>query len=1039
MSDEDSGVLRTESYSLQSAEDGKTCTYETGEGIRTDRTTTHNLGVGDRVELGGQSYRIERIISGENATAEAVIYLVRAANDEVYCLKLYYPFRNPQDEPNPEALKRIQAIKNPDILRLHSAGTGPDKFRSQFCYEVCDYARGGDLLSVEEVAKHYTPDFLAQKIIPQIFKGIKTLHKNHIYHCDLKPQNVFYLDEEKTNLVIGDYGSAKTFEQSTEKDLAYVSMVKGTEWYLAPEQAIGIISEKNDYYSFGMIVLHLLYPHLMDRQTLRKIYERRAAQKPIVDYDPRHKRLNDLIAGLTLQDIQRRWGEQEVARWLKGETVSVQYRAEPVSETVPIKIGPVTVQTEKDLIEYVQQGGEWFQYLLQDEQGYGQLLDWLSRYQNIQSKRRFDRLMRIAAPKGVEFAREALVRYFQPQRAVRVLSDFEVFTAGDVRSLAGRLVSELEDHWKVTSLEEMSLYLFCFGMALEQRLAASDDEKGGECKELLTKLKEAFRPPTAEEAMELSNGESKGRKKKSRSKMKGRIEYAAEKLDAGSTEDWSILSIEVTDRGILRLFYDFNPDREFRDLTGKGYATLEQVGLFLAANPEHWNDRFLREERRAFLRKSGHSEWLALGREALLLQVFKEEAMLEAEVSAVRPAEASPAMGVEVKYKIHRTLAPFFERQGITQDVRELAESGSATIRKFVQTDDEELIARFLSSLDHFRKLPRDRWTSDSLDRAQTTLVAQKGKLKKETRALRRQQIRADAEYAFKSFLILLPPLLLFFLAMAFLEKDHRLVNLIAGCSPFEIAFDQPFANDAEDSLLPRWQTGLGVWFLVTVVLLPSCWLWDRQRWLGIGSLLFSYLVFGWAVILSPLPVAALYLIVVPILMYGLETNRLRPVPFLVSLVPIVLIAWWGYVLFRPVPPSTLVAEPLNFRASTPSKRVPVRVGTSPEHAVIGVVGYTDTVKVVQERSGWYLVQLHNLEGYVPGETFVRVTILNGKVKKRNPYLMSAPTYDTTTVRTVVRGSPLSILAIEGDWYLVRLDDKTQGYLHHKDVEIIER
>jgi serine/threonine protein kinase len=1044
MSDNNDKALKTENYASESAEDNRTRTYDSGEGRRTDRTTTHQLGVGDDVELRGQAHRIERIISGENATAEAVIYLIRGPDDEDCCLKLYYPFRNPQDEPNPEALKRIQAIKNPDILRLHIAGTGPDKFRGQFCYEVCDFAEGGDLLSVEDLGQQYTPEFLEEKVIPQIFKGIKVLHKHRIYHCDLKPQNVFYLDADRTNLVIGDYGSAKTFEQSTEKELAYVSMVKGTEFYLAPEQAIGIISEKNDYYSLGMIVLHLLYPELMDRQTLRRIYERRALHKPIIDYKPRFKRLNDLIAGLTLQDIQRRWGEKEVARWLRGEAVDIHYQGVQTTVT-PIKIGPVTLQTELELTHYVEQGNEWFQYLMEDRQGYDLLLDWLSRCQNIQSKRLFDRLMRIAAPKGVEFAREALLRYFRPERPVRVLSDFEVFTTDDPAGVARAFVSELEDHWKITSPNEMSLYLFSFGMALEQRVKESaGDEKGRTCEEILLKLIDAFKQPAAEQETESSegpqaSGDTAGRKKKGRTRKKERAEPPPGKTDMEAPGEWDFLSIDVTDRGIMTLFHSFNPDRVFRDLTGKNYATQEDVGLFFAAQPEHWDNRFLKEERTAFLHKCGFGRLTGLDREAFLLKVFEEQALYEIEVSNFQEPDGARGAAVEVKYLVYRTLRPFLEQQGIAQNIREKVESGSTTIRKFLKIDERELNVRLLRSIDKHGRFPPDRWTQDSLDRLRGKLVDYKKNLQDQDRKRKRQQMASDAVYAIKSFLFLLAPLLLFFFAMAFLEKDHRLVNLFTRYSPFEIAFDEPFVVDADDPLMPRWQTGLGVLWFITIVLLPSCFLWDRQRWLGFGSLLFSYLVFGWAVILFPLPVAALYLIMVPILQYASDLNRLRLLPFLASLVPVLFIAWSGYMHYRPVPPSRQVAKPLNFLASTPSRRAAVRTGPSPEHAAVGVVGYRDTVRVVQAISNWYLVRFSDVEGYVPSETFVRVPIHEGRIKKRNPYIMSAPTYDTTTVRTVVKGERVSILASDGDWYLVRLPDQTQGYLHQKDVEIIDK
>ncbi|MGP8320878.1 MAG: protein kinase domain-containing protein [Methanosarcinaceae archaeon] len=205
---------KTETYSENAQPGDKTIGYETAPAKLTDKTITHGLGVGDEIELNDNKYTITGIISGENQTGEAVIYKIEDAGGKAFALKLYYKFTNPKDEPNPEALSRIKAIRDPDILKLHDFGTGANKYKDKFCFEICDYAEGLTLLSVPDLGKKYTPEFIRSNVIPEIFKGIRTLHDYKIYHCDLKPENVFYLDKEQTDLIIGDYGSAKTFEQT---------------------------------------------------------------------------------------------------------------------------------------------------------------------------------------------------------------------------------------------------------------------------------------------------------------------------------------------------------------------------------------------------------------------------------------------------------------------------------------------------------------------------------------------------------------------------------------------------------------------------------------------------------------------------------------------------------------------------------------------------------------------------------------------------------------------------------------------------------
>ena len=223
------------------------------------RVAPGELAPGSRVQLKNKSYEILDLIAGPEAGAEGTVYKIRDEENHELALKLYHEFSDPREEPNGEALRRIKGIQNEDILPLIEYGIGSDRYENR-CWEISAYAKGGDLLAVPEkdFREVYAPNSIRFRILPEILRGIAILHEHQIYHCDLKPRNVFYLDQEKVDLVIGDYGSAKTFEESSGRDLAHTFMSKGTSFYLAPEQARGVISEKNDYYSLGMILLHLL-------------------------------------------------------------------------------------------------------------------------------------------------------------------------------------------------------------------------------------------------------------------------------------------------------------------------------------------------------------------------------------------------------------------------------------------------------------------------------------------------------------------------------------------------------------------------------------------------------------------------------------------------------------------------------------------------------------------------------------------------------------------------------------------------------------
>lgn len=279
---------------------------------------------GDQITLNEKSYEIKEIIS-ENSL-EAVIYKVENEQKQARVVKLYYPSAGARRGPNHLALELIHKINDKDVLRLFDFGTGKQMFAGRHSFEISEYAEGGDLLSVTDFKKKYSYSFIKNTLVPELFKGVQSLHQVGIIHCDLKPGNIFFKNKGQSDLVIGDYGSAKVKDQTEE--LGMVSQVIGTKYYLPPEQGRLIISEKNDYYSIGMILIHLLYPEKfckegsftrVDPKKYQNIVLGQYENRDIIEFDPQYGELNELIIGLTYANPKERWGEEEVRRWMNGE------------------------------------------------------------------------------------------------------------------------------------------------------------------------------------------------------------------------------------------------------------------------------------------------------------------------------------------------------------------------------------------------------------------------------------------------------------------------------------------------------------------------------------------------------------------------------------------------------------------------------------------------------------------------------------------------------------------------------------------------
>ncbi len=157
--------------------------------------------------------------------------------------------------------------------------------------------------------------------------AIRTLHELDIIHKDLKPANIIISND---GLILTDFGISTDMAGRT----SVITHTGRSLIYSAPETAGGVFLKESDYYSLG-IIIHEAFTgsspfadyELSDREICSLI-----AVQSINFPENFPGRLKNLIRGLTYRDLtrrnepdnpNRRWGHDEIMRWIRGDYVPV--------------------------------------------------------------------------------------------------------------------------------------------------------------------------------------------------------------------------------------------------------------------------------------------------------------------------------------------------------------------------------------------------------------------------------------------------------------------------------------------------------------------------------------------------------------------------------------------------------------------------------------------------------------------------------------------------------------------------------------------
>jgi serine/threonine protein kinase/uncharacterized membrane protein len=237
-------------------------------------------------------------------------------------LKLYRKGLSPKVD-----LKRLQEISR--VYKEHLVeiyDTGYDQQIGRY-YEIMEYIEHGDLRNLLNQIKGKTIDKkekIIDKVVSEIAEALNVLHKNNIIHRDLKPANILIRDKDKLDLVLTDFGIARALEEDLSK--VQTTGFKGTTHYMAPEELSGYFGKEIDWWHLGVIVYELVFGKHPFEGLTDKVVINALVTKGIEIPQGVPEKYSLLLKGLLTKDYKKRWGYEQVKRWLSGDlNIEVYY------------------------------------------------------------------------------------------------------------------------------------------------------------------------------------------------------------------------------------------------------------------------------------------------------------------------------------------------------------------------------------------------------------------------------------------------------------------------------------------------------------------------------------------------------------------------------------------------------------------------------------------------------------------------------------------------------------------------------------------
>ena len=147
----------------------------------------------------------------------------------------------------------LSTLKNKNIIKIYN-----HFMTNENLYIIMKEAKGGNLAQELRTKKDGLPEETCKKYFKQIYNAIKYIHNNNIIHGGLKPENLVFLDEKKTRLVLIDFKLSSLSIPVSNRDKIKIT----TAPYIPPETIMEVDSKRlpsYDMWGLGIVLYELKF------------------------------------------------------------------------------------------------------------------------------------------------------------------------------------------------------------------------------------------------------------------------------------------------------------------------------------------------------------------------------------------------------------------------------------------------------------------------------------------------------------------------------------------------------------------------------------------------------------------------------------------------------------------------------------------------------------------------------------------------------------------------------------------------------------